>query len=59
MAVIDWYEFSLCNKLEIAIKNMYRRIAVIAGVGVRNYYRKLGYELKSSYMIKKLQMNVH
>jgi elongator complex protein 3 len=29
------------------------RIAVISGIGVRNYYRKLGYKLKDSYMIKK------
>jgi len=30
------------------------KIAVIAGVGARNYYRKLGYKLKESYMIKTL-----
>jgi len=30
------------------------RIAVISGVGVRGYYRKLGYKLKDSYMVKKL-----
>jgi histone acetyltransferase (RNA polymerase elongator complex component) len=28
---------------EIALLNNYTRISVIAGVGVRNYYRKLGY----------------
>ena len=28
------------------------RIAVIAGVGVREYYRRLGYELQDTYMIK-------
>ena len=39
---------------KIATENKYKKIAVIAGVGVRNYYRKLGYELKSSYMIKEL-----
>lgn len=34
----------------------YRRIAVIAGVGVRNYYRKLGYELEGDgeFLIKSL-----
>lgn len=31
------------------------KLAVISGVGVRNYYRKLGYSLKDEYMIKKLQ----
>ncbi len=29
-----------------------RRIAVIAGVGVRGYYRKLGYALDGTYMTK-------
>jgi len=29
-----------------------RKIAVISGVGVRTYYRKLGYKLKDSYMVK-------
>ena len=31
-----------------------RKIAVISGVGVRNYYRKLGYELDGPYMSKTL-----
>lgn len=31
------------------------KISVISGVGVRNYYRKLGYNLKNTYMIKSLQ----
>lgn len=30
------------------------RIAVISGVGTRNYYRKLGYELVGPYMTKDL-----
>ena len=29
-----------------------KKIAVIAGVGVRDYFRKLGYKLKDTYMIK-------
>jgi len=29
-----------------------KKIAVISGVGVRNYYRKLGYKLKDGYMVK-------
>jgi len=32
----------------------YKKIAVIAGIGVREYYRKLGYRLKHEYMIKNL-----
>lgn len=30
------------------------KIAVISGVGTRNYYRKLGYELEGVYMVKNL-----
>nr|CAG4643780.1 EOG090X02DF [Lepidurus arcticus] len=30
------------------------KIAVISGVGTRNYYRKLGYELEGPYMVKML-----
>ena len=32
-----------------------RKISVISGVGVRNYWRKLGYRLKETYMIKNLK----
>ena len=28
------------------------KIAVISGVGTRNYYRKIGYELEGPYMTK-------
>jgi len=31
-----------------------KEVHVTSGVGVRDYYRKLGYELKKSYMIKKV-----
>ncbi|XP_028297486.1 elongator complex protein 3 [Gouania willdenowi] len=30
------------------------KLAVISGVGTRNYYRKMGYELEGPYMVKKL-----
>uniref|UniRef100_H2S4G6 Elongator complex protein 3 n=1 Tax=Takifugu rubripes TaxID=31033 RepID=H2S4G6_TAKRU len=30
------------------------RLAVISGVGTRNYYRKMGYELEGPYMVKHL-----
>jgi len=39
---------------EIARKAGYKKIAVISGVGVREYYRKLGYELEGTYMCKSL-----
>jgi len=30
-------------------------LSVISGVGVREYYEKLGYELKESYMVKEIK----
>nr|QOI90551.1 hypothetical protein HWQ62_00420 [Pyramimonas orientalis virus] len=45
----------LMNHAErIAAFNNYRTVAVISGVGVRNYYRKLGYHLDNTYMIKRV-----
>ncbi len=32
-----------------------KKIAVISGIGVRGYYRKLDYQLKNDYMVKKLK----
>ncbi|MBW6440784.1 tRNA uridine(34) 5-carboxymethylaminomethyl modification radical SAM/GNAT enzyme Elp3 [Patescibacteria group bacterium] len=34
-----------------------KKIAVISGVGVRDYYRKLGYRLEDGYMVKKIINN--
>ncbi|MDD2870694.1 MAG: tRNA uridine(34) 5-carboxymethylaminomethyl modification radical SAM/GNAT enzyme Elp3 [Candidatus Gracilibacteria bacterium] len=39
---------------KIAKENGYNKMAVIAGVGVREYYKKRGYELIGEYMIKKI-----
>ena len=39
---------------EIAINNGYKKMAIISGTGVRNYYRKFGYELQETFMIKKM-----
>lgn len=39
---------------KIARKNGYKKIAIIAGIGVRDYYRGLGYELVGEYMVKSL-----
>jgi len=38
------------TKKEFGVK----KIAVISGIGVRNYWRNLGYKLKDTYMIKQL-----
>jgi elongator complex protein 3 len=39
---------------EIAKEAGVKKILIISGVGVRDYYRKLGYRLENTYMIKKL-----
>jgi elongator complex protein 3 len=39
---------------EIATRESYLRIAVISGIGVREYYRWLGYAEKETYMVKEL-----
>jgi elongator complex protein 3 len=35
------------------------KIKIISGVGVRDYYRKLGYQLKATYMVKILPFSSH
>jgi ELP3 family radical SAM enzyme/protein acetyltransferase len=37
---------------KIARKNKLKRIAVISGIGVRQYYQKLGYKLDGTYLVK-------
>lgn len=39
---------------EIARERGYGKMAVISAIGTREYYRKLGYELEGSYMVKML-----
>ncbi|MEM3074893.1 MAG: tRNA uridine(34) 5-carboxymethylaminomethyl modification radical SAM/GNAT enzyme Elp3 [Candidatus Pacearchaeota archaeon] len=39
---------------EIVRQNKIKKLAVISGVGVREYYKKLGYTLKKWYMIKEI-----
>ena len=34
------------------------KLAVISGVGTRHYYRKLGYELEGTYMVKYLDKDL-
>ena len=38
----------------LAVDNGKDEIAIISGIGTRNYYRKFGYERKGPYMAKKL-----
>jgi elongator complex protein 3 len=39
---------------KISKKEGTKEIKVISGIGVRGYYKKLGYRLKNTYMIKKI-----
>ncbi|MBI4359431.1 MAG: tRNA uridine(34) 5-carboxymethylaminomethyl modification radical SAM/GNAT enzyme Elp3 [Candidatus Nealsonbacteria bacterium] len=40
----------------IAQKEGFSKMAIIAGVGTRGYYRRLGYRLRDTYMIKRLSV---
>jgi ELP3 family radical SAM enzyme/protein acetyltransferase len=42
---------------DISIENDYEHIAIISGIGVRDYYRKRGYELRGSYMMRDISMS--
>ncbi len=37
---------------KIAKKNGFQKIAIISGIGVRQYYQKLGYKLEETFMVK-------
>ena len=38
---------------EICKQNKIKEISIISGIGVREYYKKLGYKLENNYMVKK------
>ncbi|HZJ41127.1 MAG TPA: tRNA uridine(34) 5-carboxymethylaminomethyl modification radical SAM/GNAT enzyme Elp3 [Candidatus Saccharimonadales bacterium] len=44
----------LAEAEKIAKENKIKEIAVISGVGVRGYYKKFGYKLQKTYMVKKI-----
>lgn len=39
---------------EITKKSKHNKLKIISGIGVREYYKKLGYKLEDTYMTKKL-----
>ena len=49
-----WGKKLLKKAEDIAKSNHKDKIVIISGIGVRNYYRKLGYKLLGTYMVKKL-----
>ena len=42
---------------KVSIQHRYQQIAIISGIGVRDYYRQRGYELRGSYMMKDIKMS--
>lgn len=40
---------------DLTLKHGLKKIAVISGIGVRQYYHKLGYRLEGTYMVKYLR----
>jgi elongator complex protein 3 len=49
------YGRKLIEKSEtIAREQGYKKLVVISGIGVRDYYRKLGFKLEDTYMVKYL-----
>jgi elongator complex protein 3 len=50
----------LMPKAEEITKNYgISKLKIISGVGVREYYKKLGYELEGTYMVKNLNEKYH
>jgi len=48
----------LMNNAEGIVRGeMIKKLSVISGVGVREYYKKLGYKLDGSYVVKKFKSN--
>lgn len=47
---------ALLNKAEeITKEHRIKELSIISGIGVREYYKKLGYDLEGFYMVKKLE----
>ncbi|MDI6639221.1 MAG: tRNA uridine(34) 5-carboxymethylaminomethyl modification radical SAM/GNAT enzyme Elp3 [Methanocellales archaeon] len=49
----------LCTAEHLAMENGFNKIAILSGVGVRGYYRKLGYEHDGPYMSKSFSHNLY
>ena len=45
----------LMEKAESIARKYSKGISVISGIGVRNYFRKLGYKLEGNYMVKRFK----
>lgn len=49
-----WGKKLLSKAEEIAKKNKKKKVVITSGIGVRQYYKKLGYQKEGPYMVKKL-----
>ncbi len=49
---VGWGSELLAQAEKMALKAGYKKIAVIAGIGTREYYAKKGYRLEETYMVK-------
>lgn len=47
-----WGSKLMADAEKLAREAGFKKVAVIAGIGTREYYRKLGYRLKGTYMLK-------
>ena len=44
----------LTQAKKISQQKKYHQLSIISGIGVREYYKKLGYQLQNTYMVKKI-----
>ena len=44
---------------EITKENKIKKLSIISGIGVREYYKKLGYNLEGFYMVKNVEESQH
>jgi elongator complex protein 3 len=52
---VGWGTKLMADVERLAKKAGYKKIAVIAGIGTREYYKKFGYKLEGTYMVKMLE----
>jgi elongator complex protein 3 len=49
---MGWGGKLMADAERMAKENGFKKMAVIAGIGTREYYKKHGYELEGTYMVK-------
>jgi len=49
---VGWGRRLLAEAEKMALESGYKRVAIIAGIGTREYYKKHGYYLDGTYMVK-------